>query len=194
MRFLCAFAPLRLKKSTGKNQITQSKIFPSQNLLNTRYTMKKSSLVFIILLLILFSCKNNIKTIEWISTHPIAQWQTSQLNAIYNTETNDSVIMIYPENKQQLIDGFGGCFNELGWEAMNVLSPEERENILKSLFDTITGCAFTICRMPIGANDYAVTWYSHNETKGDFDMNDFSIERDRERLIPYIRLKHITRE
>ncbi len=41
--------------------------------------------------------------------------------------------------------------------------------------------------MPIGANDYAVNWYSHNETEGDFAMENFSIDRDKERLIPYIK-------
>ncbi len=41
--------------------------------------------------------------------------------------------------------------------------------------------------MPIGANDYAVDWYSHNEKAGDFEMNAFSIDRDKKRLIPYIK-------
>jgi glucosylceramidase len=41
--------------------------------------------------------------------------------------------------------------------------------------------------MPLGANDYAVDWYSHNETTNDYEMKFFSIERDRKRLIPYIK-------
>ena len=41
--------------------------------------------------------------------------------------------------------------------------------------------------MPIGANDYSVDWYSLNETKGDFEMRNFNINRDKQRLIPYIK-------
>ena len=94
--------------------------------------------------------------------------------------------MIYPENKQQEVDGFGGCFNELGWEALNLLPKAEKDQIIKSLFDTIDGCKFNLCRMPIAANDYALDWYSFNEVDGDFAMENFSIERDRQLLIPYI--------
>jgi glucosylceramidase len=41
--------------------------------------------------------------------------------------------------------------------------------------------------LPIGANAYSESWYSLNETKGDYEMKNFSIERDKECLIPYIK-------
>ena len=46
---------------------------------------------------------------------------------------------------------------------------------------------FDFCRMPIGANDYAYDWYSLADKPGDLSLDSFSIDRDRERLIPYIR-------
>jgi glucosylceramidase len=45
-----------------------------------------------------------------------------------------------------------------------------------------------MCRLPIGANDYAVNWYSLDEEANDFSLEHFSIERDKHYLIPYIRL------
>lgn len=84
--------------------------------------------------------------------------------------------------------GFGGCFNELGWMALAKLSPTDREAVLHGLFSTDPGCCgFSYCRMPIGASDYARSWYSHNEHEGDYAMAHFSIERDHQHLIPYIR-------
>lgn len=148
--------------------------------------MKKTIGVFTLILL-LVSCKDRLKTLEWVSSSPDSTWQTIRIKTIYNSERSDSIIRVFPDNKHQLIDGFGGCFNELGWVALNSLLPEEQEKIIRALFDTIDGCKFNICRMPIGANDYALDWYSHDETKDDFDMKDFSIERDRQSLIPYIR-------
>ncbi|WP_168879830.1 glycoside hydrolase family 30 protein [Rhizobium sp. P28RR-XV] len=82
--------------------------------------------------------------------------------------------------------GFGACFNELGWIALQKTSSEERDEMLRLLFSP-EEMAFTYCRLPIGANDYSASWYSYNETDGDFDMSAFSIARDHEAVIPYIK-------
>jgi glucosylceramidase len=82
--------------------------------------------------------------------------------------------------------GFGGCFNELGWEALQGLDAAERAAILEALFGQ-EGCRFTHCRLPIGASDYALEWYSHNEYDGDLEMAHFSIARDERFLLPYIK-------
>lgn len=58
---------------------------------------------------------------------------------------------------------------------------------LHSLFHPEGEHRFTICRLPIGASDYAEQWYSHNEVDGDVAMDHFSIERDFKYLIPYIK-------
>ncbi|HEX2954319.1 MAG TPA: glycosyl hydrolase [Bacillota bacterium] len=87
----------------------------------------------------------------------------------------------------QVIDGFGGCFNELGWSTLLTLDGEHREEVLAELFDPKGGCRFNLCRLPVGANDYALEWYSHDEYDGDYGMERFSIERDRRYIIPYIK-------
>ncbi|MBN7576157.1 glycosyl hydrolase [Clostridium sp. 2-1] len=86
----------------------------------------------------------------------------------------------------QTIDGFGGCFNELGYIALKKIANDKKEEVLRNLFDP-EECNFTYCRLPIGANDYSESWYSLNETKGDYEMKNFSIERDKECLISYIK-------
>lgn len=149
--------------------------------------MKRINAVVIAILLILLSCNSNKKYAEWVRSSPESQWQTGRISISHVTGRAGSAIRVFPNRQQQVIDGFGGCFNELGWEALNLTDPASRAEIFKSLFDTIAGCRFNICRMPVGANDYAVDWYSYDETPGDFDMKNFSIERDRKRLIPYIR-------
>ena len=45
---------------------------------------------------------------------------------------------------------------------------------------------FTLCRMPIGANDFARDWYSYDEVDGDFALEHFSIANDLETLVPFI--------
>jgi glucosylceramidase len=84
------------------------------------------------------------------------------------------------------MQGFGGCFNERGWTSLNALSEQDRESVMHELFDPTAGARFTYCRMPIGANDFATEAYSYDETDGDFDLKHFSIEHDRQTLIPFI--------
>jgi glucosylceramidase len=78
-------------------------------------------------------------------------------------------------------------FNELGYVALQKLMDSNRNQILHDLFHPEGAQRFSVCRLPIGASDYALEWYSHNETEGDLSMNHFSIERDRKYLIPYIK-------
>lgn len=84
------------------------------------------------------------------------------------------------------MEGFGGCFNELGWTSLSALSAEDRDAVMKELFDPQAGARFTYCRMPIGANDFATEAYSYDETAGDFALKDFSIAHDRATLVPFI--------
>ena len=91
-----------------------------------------------------------------------------------------------PATSYQEIKGFGGCFNEKGWTALRVL-PDDGKQVLAALFDPKGLARFNFCRVPVGASDYAESRYSLAETPDDLALKDFSIERDRERLIPYIK-------
>jgi glucosylceramidase len=96
-------------------------------------------------------------------------------------------ITVHLDRSRQTIEGFGGCFNEKGWEALSVLGREERRAVMRRIFDPVDGLGFSICRVPIGANDYALDRYTLDETPFDYEMEHFSIGRDEIRLIPYIK-------
>ncbi len=125
---------------------------------------------------------------EWIISRDAELWKdrTAEVGVRPDAEAARAIV-VDPTRTLQTVDGFGGCFNELGWEALQRVSAEKREEILGNLFNPDTGCRFNICRMPLGANDYSVDWYSLDETPGDYAMEHFSIDRDRQRLIPYIK-------
>ncbi len=106
-------------------------------------------------------------------------------------ESSLPVISIDEKIHFQRIDGFGASFNEAGMICLNSLPELNRINVLKSLFDTITGAGFSLMKSPVAACDFssAGTWYSYNDTPDDTLMNNFSIERDLgiNGLIPYIK-------
>lgn len=95
-------------------------------------------------------------------------------------------LYIYADSLQQEVVGFGGTFNELGWDALQHLSPAERDKVMASLFAE-SGTRFTLGRTPVGASDYALGYYSYNDVRDDFTMRNFSVDRDRYILMPYIK-------
>lgn len=132
--------------------------------------------------------KSAAPALRWISSTETAPWQelpATPLSAAART-TRDQAMTLDANTTFQLIDGFGGCFNDLGWQALLALDEAGRDAALKELFDP-AGANFTLARAPIGANDFSLCWYSLSETAGDFEMARFSIDRDRHELIPYIK-------
>lgn len=130
-------------------------------------------------------------TVEWTSSTDASRWQERGAVPLGEVKTYPDAealrILVNSDLKRQVIDGWGGCFNERGWKAMEVLSDSDREEIMKELFDPEAGLRLNLCRTPIGASDFAVELYSLNEEAGDFGMEHFSIDRDCEWLIPFIK-------
>ena len=90
-------------------------------------------------------------TIEWISSSPEQAWKS---NDVGSGATGASSSLWYDGVVLDEFQGFGGCFNELGWKALQLLDQPKRRVVLEALFSEI-GCAFDYCRLPIGARDYA---------------------------------------
>lgn len=88
--------------------------------------------------------------------------------------------------KKQEVKGFGGCFNEIGWEVLQKVGKEEREKFFDELFME-EHSAFRLGRIPIGANDFSLEWYSCDEVDQDYELKHFNIERDKMYTIPYLR-------
>lgn len=134
---------------------------------------------------ILFSSCEKKLGVKWVSTSPDSLFIEKPV-IIASADGVQADITVLLDQPLQTIEGFGGCFNELGWITLSKLNENDKNAIIKDLFST-DGMGFTYCRLPIGANDFARDWYSFNETDGDFEMKNFSIDNDKETLIPYIK-------
>jgi glucosylceramidase len=113
-----------------------------------------------------------------------APFVRSHLSRTASTQPADVEVVV--AHQKQEIKGFGGALNEKGWLALSVLSDSDRNAVLQSLFDQLLGLRLNMARIPIGASDYALDRYTLDESPGDFEMRHFSIERDTQRLIPYV--------
>jgi glucosylceramidase len=127
--------------------------------------------------------------IIWKCTTPKKSWYNNKQirNISSGSDTAGVYVVINPQKRYQQIDGWGGCFNERGWDAMSALTPAQRTSVMKALFDPDEGCRLNFGRTPIGCSDYSTDWYSYDETPGDYEMKHFSIDRDKEKQIPFIK-------
>ncbi len=95
-------------------------------------------------------------------------------------------VYIDPQRRFQTIEGFGGAFTEAAALTWHKLSPARRQEVLQAYFDPQQGHGYTLCRVHMNSCDFALGNYSHVETPGDVELLGFSIERDREALLPFI--------
>ena len=96
-------------------------------------------------------------------------------------------VQVDPSVRFQTIEGFGGAFTEAAAVTLYKLSPGKRERIIKAYFDPQEGIGYTVCRSHINSCDFSTGNYAYDETPGDFELKHFSIDRDRQALIPMIK-------
>ncbi len=140
------------------------------------------SYIFIVTSALCVACT----TTTHIATTQNESWIVPQ-NLVAEQASEPLVINIETSNTDPEVLGFGGCFNEMGWASLSQLNPSDCDAIMRELFAPGEGANFNICRMPLGANDFSLDWYSYNETKDDFEQANFSIEQDKSTLIPFIK-------
>jgi glucosylceramidase len=86
----------------------------------------------------------------------------------------------------QLLEGFGGAFTEAAATTWLKLSETQREALLRACFHPQQGHGYTLCRVHMNSCDFALGNYAHVERDGDHALESFSIERDRQALLPMI--------
>jgi glucosylceramidase len=118
---------------------------------------------------------------------PGAYWRPGTVRVLETSRAASPDLTIVEDTAYQQIDGFGGAFNEQGWDALQALDEDARQRALRLLFAASDGARFRFGRIPIGASDYALARYTLDDVPGDYALQHFSIDRDRRLLIPYVR-------
>ncbi len=95
-------------------------------------------------------------------------------------------IQLDPTKKFQDILGFGGAFTDAACYMLNQLAPPAREKLIHEMFH-LSEMGLSVCRTCIGSSDYSAKLYSFDEGDPDPDLTRFSIEHDREYILPVLR-------
>ncbi len=129
---------------------------------------------------------------------------TSAANAYWKTgtwteSTGNATVTVNDGSAAQTWEGFGGSFNELGWKYLT--SADMQNEAMKLLFSATDGAAFAWGRIPMGASDYGESRFTYSDTGSDVvpdgsesnrppadtSLAKFTLERDVQKLIPYIK-------
>jgi glucosylceramidase len=112
----------------------------------------------------------------------------NKLHKLTGFSTNDETVLIniHPESKFQTITGFGGSFTEASAYLLNKLSRKNRNLILEAYFGS-SGAKYSLTRTHINSCDFALSNYSYAPIAGDKELLHFSVDEDRNDIIPLIK-------
>ena len=95
-------------------------------------------------------------------------------------------IKIMPEEAYQTITGFGGAFTESSAYLLNKMGKENRKKIIDAYFSK-DGANYSLTRTHMNSCDFSLSNYSYTPVEGDKELEHFTIEEDRDDLIPFIK-------
>ena len=150
---------------------------------------KRVYIVFILAVLLSASC---IKQKEKSDMMRFEVFETSKkgnkLSKVTNFKRSDSAVSIVlkPESTLQTITGFGGAFTEASAHLLNQLSKGNRDTILKAYFAK-DGARYSLTRTHMNSCDFSLSNYSYTPVEGDKTLEHFSVEEDKDDLIPMIK-------
>lgn len=101
-------------------------------------------------------------------------------------ELTDVDIKLIPDQKYQEIIGFGGSFTESSAYLLNQLGKENRKLIIDAYFGE-QGAKYSLTRTHINSCDFSVSNYSYAPVADDMTLENFSIDEDRDDIIPMIK-------
>src|SRR5690554_5667804 len=110
-------------------------------------------------------------------------------NTTIDLDSEYTKINIDPSIKYQVIDGFGAAMTESSASAITNLDENDKHNVLDELFNK-EGLNMSFMRLTIGASDFSLDNYTYNDTPSnieDLALNNFSIDREMQHLIPVLK-------
>ena len=137
----------------------------------------------------ILSCdiKEEILVVEVYETSASGNHLTKLTDLSGDETTGDAVVIkLLPEETKQTITGFGGSFTESSAYLLNSISKKNRDIIIEAYFGE-SGAKYSLTRTHMNSCDFSLSQYSYAPVADDMTLKNFTIEEDREDLIPMIK-------
>lgn len=142
-------------------------------------------------IIVSFTIKMNSQTVTpWITSGDQSKLLQQQSTVSFGTNSgsNPSTVTINAGTTYQTMDGFGYTLTEGSCEVISGMAATQQNQLLNDLYNPVTGLNASVVRISIAASDLSSSSYSYNETSGDVNMNNFSLNGpDLTYLIPIIK-------
>ncbi len=150
-----------------------------------------SRLIMLVLIMLTFISKSDAQTVTpWMTSADQSRLLQQQGNVSFggNSGNNSSTITLNAGNTYQTMDGFGFTLTQGSCELISAMDGTQQNQLLNDLYNPNTGINAGVMRISIGASDLSSSNYSYNESSGDVNMNNFSLNGpDLNYLIPMIK-------
>lgn len=118
---------------------------------------------------------------------PLSEQSLRPQDAAGEDATQLPHILVNRERRFQTLEGFGAAFTEAAALTWQSLPPAQATALLRDCFERASGNGYTLCRVHMNSCDFALGNYAHAEVADDLLLEHFSIERDRQALLPFIK-------
>ena len=147
--------------------------------------MKFNTILSLFILISTFACMNSKKeTLTVFETSQSGNQLTERTT--FDSDATPSTIQLNFDQKFQTISGFGGAFTEASAHLLNQMSLEKRTEILEAYFSE-NGAHYSLTRTHMNSCDFSLSNYSYTPVEGDKNLEHFSIDEDKQDLIPMIK-------
>ena len=158
----------------------------------TQKPQKRMRLILMFCFIIMSSLtKTNAQTVTpWITSGDQTRLlqQQGTINFGTNSGSNPSTVTVNSGTTYQTMDGFGYTLTEGSCEVISGMAATQQNQLLNDLYNPTTGLNASVVRISIAASDLSSSSYSYNETSGDVNMNNFSLNGpDLTYLIPILK-------
>ncbi len=154
--------------------------------MGTYLTVKRNSLILVFVGIMTTGCMNKEQQLS------VTVYETSasgnKLEQLKEFSSADEAIKIelLPEEQYQTITGFGGSFTESSAHLLNQLGKDNRAKVMAAYFGE-EGAQYSLTRTHMNSCDFSLSNYSYAPVEGDMDLEHFSIDEDRDDIIPMIK-------
>jgi len=152
-----------------------------------KWNYLQASLITATIVCLTMSCKKQAAALN------VTVYETSaagnnlkEITPFKEKDSMTTVITINEEKVYQTITGFGGAFTESSAYLLNKMSKKNRDTIINAYFSR-AGANYSLTRTHMNSCDFSLTNYSYTPVANDVNLEHFSIQEDKDDLIPMIK-------
>jgi len=129
----------------------------------------------------------------WVTTPDRAELLHQRAPVTFHDGASDrTTITVDPRTSYQTMDGFGASITDSSANVLYRLSPADREQTMRKLFDPRQGIGVSFLRQPVGSSDFtaAAEHYTYDDVPAgqtDFGLKHFTIAHDQQQVLPLLR-------